>query len=92
MLVGRRHECAEVDERVALTRAGHGGALIVRGEPGIGRRRCSSMRRDKRRAAQLYLSPKTIEKHLGSVYRKLGVQSRAQLAAVLASPAAAAVA
>jgi DNA-binding CsgD family transcriptional regulator len=37
MLVGRRRECAEVDERVALTRAGRGGALIVRGEPGIGK-------------------------------------------------------
>jgi RNA polymerase sigma factor (sigma-70 family) len=31
-------------------------------------------------AAQLFLSTKTIEKHLGSAYRKLGLHSRAELA------------
>jgi DNA-binding CsgD family transcriptional regulator len=35
-------------------------------------------------AAALFLSPKTIEFHLGHVYRKLGLRSRAQLAAVFA--------
>ena len=35
-------------------------------------------------AAKLYLSPKTIEYHLRSVYRKLGVASRAELAEVFA--------
>jgi DNA-binding CsgD family transcriptional regulator len=34
-------------------------------------------------AAELYLSPKTIEKHLGSAYTKLGLRSRTELAAVL---------
>ena len=34
---------------------------------------------NKEAAAQLYLSPKTIEKHLGSAYRKLGLRSRAEL-------------
>ena len=101
MLVGRRRECAEVDERVALTRAAE---LRATGER-IRRRTDADTSQltpqelqvalavgrgatNKQAAAQLYLSPKTIEKHLGSVYRKLGVQSRAQLAAVLASPAA----
>lgn len=32
-------------------------------------------------AAQLYLSPKTVEAHLSRAYRKLGVSSRTQLAA-----------
>jgi len=33
--------------------------------------------------AALFLSPKTIEHHLSSIYRKLGVRSRTQLAAAL---------
>jgi DNA-binding NarL/FixJ family response regulator len=35
-------------------------------------------------AAELYLSPKTIEFHLSRAYRKLGVRSRAELATALA--------
>jgi DNA-binding CsgD family transcriptional regulator len=31
----------------------------------------------------MYLSPKTIEFHLGRVYRKLGISSRTQLAALV---------
>lgn len=35
-------------------------------------------------AAALFVSPKTIETHLGHIYRKLGVRSRAQLTAIAA--------
>jgi DNA-binding CsgD family transcriptional regulator len=35
-------------------------------------------------ATQLFLSPKTIEAHLGRAYRKLGVRNRAQLVTALA--------
>ena len=35
-------------------------------------------------AAWLFVSPKTIETHLGRVYRKLGVRTRTELAALLA--------
>ncbi len=39
-------------------------------------------------AAQLFLSPKTVEAHLTRIYRKLGVHSRTQLAAQLDRPGA----
>src|SRR5690349_17916808 len=38
-------------------------------------------------AAELFLSPKTVEFHLHQIYRKLGVHSRTQLIAVLAERA-----
>ncbi|MBV9000714.1 MAG: helix-turn-helix transcriptional regulator [Solirubrobacterales bacterium] len=40
-------------------------------------------------AAQLFLSSKTIEKHLGAVYSKLGVRSRTELARLFAEQASA---
>jgi ATP/maltotriose-dependent transcriptional regulator MalT len=41
-------------------------------------------------AAALFISPRTVEHHLHSIYRKVGVRSRAQLAARIGSAAAAA--
>jgi len=38
-----------------------------------------------REAAALFLSPKTIEFHLGKAYRKLGVRSRSELARLVAA-------
>ena len=38
---------------------------------------------NKEAAADLFLSPKTIETHLTRVYRKLGVRSRSELAVML---------
>jgi DNA-binding NarL/FixJ family response regulator len=40
-------------------------------------------RSNKEVAAEVYLSPKTIEAHLSSIYRKLGLRSRTELAAHL---------
>jgi DNA-binding CsgD family transcriptional regulator len=37
-------------------------------------------------ATALFLSPKTIEFHLGSIYRKLGIRSRSELARLYALP------
>jgi DNA-binding CsgD family transcriptional regulator len=38
-------------------------------------------------AQALFVTPKTVEVHLSSVYRKLGISSRSQLSAALAEPA-----
>jgi DNA-binding CsgD family transcriptional regulator/RecA/RadA recombinase len=38
-------------------------------------------------AQALFVTPKTVEVHLSSVYRKLGISSRSQLAGALAGPA-----
>jgi DNA-binding CsgD family transcriptional regulator len=38
-------------------------------------------------AQALFVTPKTVEVHLSSVYRKLGIASRAQLAGALGSEA-----
>jgi DNA-binding NarL/FixJ family response regulator len=39
---------------------------------------------NKEVAAELFLSPKTIEFHLSSIYRKLGIRSRTELAGIVA--------
>jgi DNA-binding NarL/FixJ family response regulator len=40
---------------------------------------------NKEIAAALFLSPKTVERHLSSVYRKRGFRSRTELAAAFAA-------
>ena len=42
---------------------------------------------NKEVAAELFLSPKTIEFHLGRAYRKLGIHSRTELARLVAEGA-----
>jgi DNA-binding NarL/FixJ family response regulator len=43
--------------------------------------------RTNREIAQaLFVTPKTVELHLSSVYRKLGIRSRSQLPGALAQP------
>ena len=49
------------------------------------RRHAAAGMRDRKIAAVLDLSPRTVESYLQSAYRKLDLSNRTQLAAVLAS-------
>ena len=67
------------------------GARAPRPRPSSSRRTscrspCSSRQgmTNREAAAALFLSPKTIEYHLGQIYRKLDVRGRAQLARLMA--------
>ena len=51
-LVGRRHECEELDEVVARARVGNSPVLVLRGEAGPARHRCSSTRSGRRRISE----------------------------------------
>ena len=44
---------------------------------------------NKEAAAALFLSPKTVEHHLGQIYRKLQLRSRTELAALVTGSEAA---
>lgn len=68
----RRRDASTVDELTPQEL--HIGQLLADG------------RTTREAAAALFLSPKTIEYHLRSIYRKLGVKSRAELADAIAPP------
>jgi DNA-binding CsgD family transcriptional regulator len=69
---GLRLRSAELEDRDALTPA----------EKRIARHAADGMT-NREIAGALYLSIKTVEMHLGRVYRKLGISSRAELAGAL---------
>ncbi len=68
----RRREAATIDDLTPRERQIAG--LLAEG------------RTTREAAAAAFLSPKTVEYHLGHVYRKLGIRSRAELAAALQGP------
>jgi ABC-type lipoprotein export system ATPase subunit len=77
-VVGRVEELGRIQALVDAARGGVTGAVVVEGEAGIGKTTLLG-------AAALFLSPKTIEHHLGSVYRKRGFRSRTELAHAFAT-------
>ena len=52
-------------------------------------RMLASGRTTRETAAALFLSPKTVEHHLGQIYRKLQLRSRTELAALITGSEAA---
>ena len=54
-LIGRGEECGEVERLLENARSGSSGSLVVRGEPGIGKRRCWSTPRSARTGCWCYV-------------------------------------
>ncbi len=74
-LLDRERERAALDGLLGDLRLGRGGALVVRGEAGVGK--------------SALLSVRTVEWHLAKVFTKLGISSRRQLQQALPDSAGA---
>lgn len=90
-LLERDGELAAVDELIEAVFAG-GRLVAIEGPPGIGK--TALMIETKRlgqaaglRASSRAAPQRTVEVHLTSIYRKLEINSRLQLAAALGEPA-----
>jgi predicted ATPase len=67
-------ELAYLAERRRDAGSSHGSLVLIAGDAGVGKSRLIS-----EFSASLAIGRKTVEKHLGSVYQKLGILSRVQL-------------
>ena len=74
--------CSAEINRIGLRRASPGD--LTEGERRVAELAASGLT-NREVAAQLFMSPKTVEANLARVYRKLGIHSRAQLGARLGS-------
>ena len=78
-----RAELAAAGARPRNERQPHARAALTAQELRIARL-VAEGRTNKEAAAELYLSPKTVGYHLGKIYAKLGIHSRAELVRLLA--------
>ena len=80
-LVGREQELAAIERFLERASDASATALVIEGE------RVAELAavglKNREVAAQLFMSPKTVEANLARAYRKLGIRSRAELGARL---------
>jgi ATP/maltotriose-dependent transcriptional regulator MalT len=98
MLVGGTRERARLERLLEEARAGRSTALLLHGDPATPGDRFTAPAgllslagvlvargmTNREAAAALFLSPKTIEYHLGQIDRKLDVRGRSQLVRLMA--------
>jgi len=70
-------------ELAQIKKPAHASGRLTRAEERVARLAGTGLT-NREVAATLYLSPKTVEVHLGRAYRKLGIRSRAELGAEMA--------
>ena len=99
-LIERDRELAQLEALVDAAAAGEGRAILIEG-PALRRERrpVDALTASERRVAAfaadgqsnrdiaqaLFVTPKTVEVHLSNAYRKLGIRSRRELGAALAT-------
>jgi len=85
--IGHRPLLAEIEQelpRIAAVRSGTGLTATEQRVAGL----IAAGATNRAAAAELFVSVRTVETHVASIYRKLGVRTRAELARKLASPLA----
>jgi DNA-binding CsgD family transcriptional regulator len=81
--IGTKLWAARAGAELERTRVSSGGALELSPAERRVAERASAGMSNREIAAELFVSVKTVESGLSSVYRKLGIRSRAQLCAIL---------
>jgi replication-associated recombination protein RarA len=78
VFVGRAAELARMAEVISRVQAGQPWLVAIEGDPGVGKTALARLSNPEI-AADLFISRKAVEYHLGNIYAKCGLEGRQQL-------------